>query len=347
MELKVDTVELPVFDGNLSKWQEFKEFFLVLIDRQTFPDSIKLYQLRKHVTGKAFDTIKGYQSTGENYQAAWNDLVRRFERRKETVQEYIRKFLEIPPTFSRAFYHRLQQMIDDTNQMIRALPNLGVDITNWDPFIVLILMVKLDDDTKARWRELTGRNEVTSVTQLIEFLEQRSNNLRPNQSDRLSTLLRGEGGRKGPKRVFQVTDGKDKEKKPKKDGESGSCPVCKGPHKVWNCEKLLKKCAEVRTDIIRTLKICFKCLLKHQIGLCEADDCAYCGGPHNILLCFKKERDDRKIAKREVQHNLAGQSDQSSAKKEKKQIQFNEFSDEEDPFQPSTSAAVVKKNSKK
>lgn len=25
--------------------------------------------------------------------------------------------------------------------------------------------------------------------------------------------------------------------------------------------------------------------------MCNAEDCSYCGGPHHVLLCYKKEND--------------------------------------------------------
>lgn len=43
--------------------------------------------------------------------------------------------------------------------------------------------------------------------------------------------------------------------------------------------------------MIKDLKMYFECLLKHQIGECDSGSCPYCDGPHNILLCYKKEND--------------------------------------------------------
>lgn len=100
--------------------------------------------------------------------------------------------------------------------------------------------------------------------------------LHPDQGERLSYMLRGEHKRP-PKRVFQITKEKLK------------CSVCGGPHRIWNCEKLKKECTKARTEIIKTLKMRFKCLLKHQMGMCQAEDCSYCGVPHNVFICYKKE----------------------------------------------------------
>lgn len=118
----------------------------------------------------------------------------------------------------------------------------------------------------------------------MEFLETRAFELEPSQGDRLSQILRGEVRSKYSKKVFQVQENKERRERPKLE-----CPLCKEPHRLWNCEKLKKECAKVRTDIIKSLKICFKCLMKHQLGICEHEVGTYCGGLHNVLLCYKKE----------------------------------------------------------
>lgn len=46
--------------------------------------------------------------------------------------------------------------------------------------------------------------------------------------------------------------------------------------------------------MLEKLGACFKCLLKHEIGECKKRDCPYCGGPHNLLLCYKKENAEKK-----------------------------------------------------
>lgn len=145
---------------------------------------------------------------------------------------------------------------------------------------------KLDEFTRYQWKEKQGRTSF-SVSQLIDFLEQRAMELQPSQGERLSQMLRGDNNKKGPpRRIFQINEQRHEKSEIKKE-----CHLCKGPHRLWNCDKLKSECAKVRTDMLRTLRVCFKCLLKHEIGLCDQEDCSYCGGPHHILLCYKKEND--------------------------------------------------------
>lgn len=97
MQLKLDRIELPIFKGDLVEWNSFKDLFIILIhNNDQIDNTLKLHQLRSHLRGTAFDTIKGYQLIGANYAAAWEDLLKRYDRTDNIIQEYIKKFIEMP-----------------------------------------------------------------------------------------------------------------------------------------------------------------------------------------------------------------------------------------------------------
>lgn len=309
VQLKLDAIQLPFFNGDLTTWEAFRDLFDQLVDKSTkLSNTVKFHQLRTHLKGVAFDTIRGYQLTGSNYQAAWNDVKKRFDRKEDLVDEYIRKFLEIPAILHRPNFMSLRHVIDTTNQMIRALPHLGVEVSQWDPFIELIIGMKLDDETRHEWKQKKGPHAKANVKETLEWLETRAFELQPTQTDRLSRLLKSDTRRPHPtKKIFQVNEKgglKPPNEKPKK------CLICGGPHKIRDCTKFKNECAKARTEIIKSLKLCFKCLLKHQLGMCEQEDCNYCGKPHNIMLCYKKENDN--TANRQ-QHGKSGTSPRTTS----------------------------------
>jgi Protein of unknown function (DUF1759) len=105
VQMKLDTIKLPYFKEDLTEWIPFKELFLSLVHKnKNMDDSVRFLQLSNHSRGAALDTIRGYQPSGVNYKAAWNDLKKRFDRKGEIVQEYIRKFLEVPAITSKSTY---------------------------------------------------------------------------------------------------------------------------------------------------------------------------------------------------------------------------------------------------
>lgn len=290
--IKIGSIEIPVYTGNLEEWESFRDLFEFLVHKsKRLNKTVKFHQLRTHLKGQALDTIRGYQVTGTNYDAAWEDLKKRYDRTDELVDEYIRKFFEVRAIEHKATFSALRAIIDVTNQMLRALPNLGIIVKQWDAIVGLIVCSKLNEELRNDWKQKKGREKLKAITDLLDHLETKAIELQPSQGDRLSQIMKGDNRGRRPKRVvFQVSEQKPEEKR----ANDKKCLVCKGNHAIWNCYKLKNECAKVRTEIVKSLKLCFKCLLKHQVGLCDESECEYCKGPHHVLLCYKKENEEKR-----------------------------------------------------
>lgn len=295
--LKIGSIDIPTFSGNLEDWEPFKDLFEHLVHQsKRMSHAVKFYQLRTHLKGAALDTIRGYQVTGHNYEAAWTDLKNRYNRTDELIEEYIRKFFESRSVEGRPNFIVLRKIIDSTNQMRRALPNLGASVENWDPIINLIIGSKLNEELRSEWAQKRARENLKSTTDFLTLLESKAIELQPKQSDRLSQMLKGDTKCKlPPRKVFQITEKKPEKKNDAKPvaANKKECILCKGNHHVWDCNMLKKESAKARTGIIRALGLCFKCLLKHRVGMCDNDDCEYCGGAHHVMICYKKENEEK------------------------------------------------------
>lgn len=289
---KIGQIILPPFSGNLEEWESFKALYETVIHSSTkMNKTVKFNQLRTLLKGQALDAIRGYQLTGTNYDAAWEHLKKRYDRKDELIDEYIRKFFETKTLDTKTNYVAIRKIIDYTNQMLRALPNLGANIGHWDPIVNLIICSKLNEDLRSEWVRKKVTREISNETcDLLDFLEEKAIELQPKQSERFSEMLKGDTRKKHPqKKVFQTNESKPEPKKKNKN----ECLMCKGNHSIWDCNILKKESAKARSGIIKALGLCFKCLLKHRAGLCDNEECEYCGGPHHILLCFKKENEDK------------------------------------------------------
>lgn len=295
--LKIGSINMPTFGGNLEEWEAFRDLFEHLVHKsKRISTTVKFYQLRTHLKGAALDTIRGYQVTGTNYEAAWIDLKKRYNRTDELIEEYIRKFFESRPVEHKPNFVILRKIIDSTNQMLRALPNLGATVNNWDPIVNLIISSKLSEELRSEWTEKRDRDNVKATADYLDFLERKAIELQPKQGDRLSQMLKGDHRCKLPqKKVFQITEKKlDRKVETNPDGvKKRECLVCKGNHHAWDCNMLKKESAKARTSIIKALGLCFKCLLKHRADLCDSDDCEYCGGTHHVMLCYKRENENK------------------------------------------------------
>lgn len=75
--------------------------------------------------------------------------------------------------------------------MLRALPGLNVNVTQWDPFILFTLLSKLDEETRITWRNFIGRRENATVAELLEFLETKAIESQPSMPVHIYNMLSG------------------------------------------------------------------------------------------------------------------------------------------------------------
>lgn len=62
VQLKLDAIQLPFFSGDLTTWEAFRDLFDQLVDKSNkLSDTVKFHQLRSHLKGVAFDTIRGLE----------------------------------------------------------------------------------------------------------------------------------------------------------------------------------------------------------------------------------------------------------------------------------------------
>ena len=65
---------------------------------------------------------------------------------------------------------------------------------------------------------------------------------------------------------------------------NGECEYCKGTHRIFNYEKLLRLPIESRIKDIKQLKLCLNYLRKgHWSKECKSSGCKLCKAKHNSL----------------------------------------------------------------
>lgn len=288
VELKLDRLELPYFSGNLLEWIAFRDQFIDLAhNNSNLTTMIKFHLLRTHLKGAALETVAGYQFTASNYLAAWEDLLNRYDRTDSIIEEYIRRFVELPLLTNGSNGQKYTHMINVTNQMLRALPNWGINVQSWDAWVKFMLSAKMDDSTRKQWKQEIKRKQKVPLKDMMEFLETRALETQSSQGERFRNSMNHQDRKRNDARVFHVQ-------------ESGKCPNCNQDHPIYRCPKMLAIPAKQRLEIIRDLKLCVKCLRSHGKDECKFKECAHCGKPHNHLLCFKKENEINQTQKETI-----------------------------------------------
>ncbi|XP_049548300.1 uncharacterized protein LOC125959515 [Anopheles darlingi] len=93
--LRLPKVELPSFDGEVTKWLTFKDRCLAMVhDAAEMPDVVKLQYLLAALKDKVARDFEYVQITAENYLSTWEVLVKRYDNSKTLKREYPRNQIE-------------------------------------------------------------------------------------------------------------------------------------------------------------------------------------------------------------------------------------------------------------
>jgi len=78
--VKLVPLEIPQFSGAYTEWAAYHDIFSALVHSNDQISNIqKFFYLRSSLSGDAESVIKCIQTTADNYNAAWNSLIERYD----------------------------------------------------------------------------------------------------------------------------------------------------------------------------------------------------------------------------------------------------------------------------
>ena len=147
--LKLPQIELETFDGNPLHWESFWDVFKSTIhDNNSIDDIVKFTYLRKSLTGKAADALKGLTLTSNNYRNACKILVDRFADPQVVISANIDQLLELSPVKSSKNIEHLRNLFDKIEIHTRNLELLDVNSEHYGPILISLIMNKLPEDLR-------------------------------------------------------------------------------------------------------------------------------------------------------------------------------------------------------
>ena len=82
-------VQIPTFSGNKRNYQSWKAAFLACIDSAPATGEYKLLQLRHYLSGEALNVIENLGHSSTAYEAAKEQLERKYGGRRRQIAMYI------------------------------------------------------------------------------------------------------------------------------------------------------------------------------------------------------------------------------------------------------------------
>lgn len=283
INLRMEPIKLPVFDGAKENWILFREQFLSFVhEKKTIQKAVKMHMLFSHLSDKALRVIKGITPVASNYDRAWNCLNNRYNNNQMLINHHLKRFFGLVST-TNDDPTSLTRLVDGTNELINSLPGLNEPMKTWDSILIFCLMNKIDKHTQDDWNRYTQGGTQT-LGELLEFLDQKAQ----TNETAISTLLnkptfkKPEFKKGGFKRsIFHLTP----------EPSARKCKICGENHPLFRCPKFRSLPVRERIERARDIKVCLKCLSNHDPSVkCKFEKCPVCSKGHNRLLCYDDER---------------------------------------------------------
>ncbi|XP_045495961.1 uncharacterized protein LOC123694542 [Colias croceus] len=305
-------VDIPIFTGNYQQWVSFKNLFYEIVHvNPTLSNAQKMQYLKSKIKGDAERLIQHLQISSENYITCWDILNHRYENKKLIFASHMNMILGLPNMQIQSLV-QLKKMYDATKESLNAIKNLDVDISSWDPIIVHILALKLDNQSHADYVEsLKQPRELPVLQDFLDYLEskftmleqsrrkqepviQKPSYIKPNfyptysqEVNRLSNYVRNNnyqvnqhnysGNRHSPKPIMKTYHLSSK--------INITCPLCNLEHGLYKCKTFLDQPNEIKFKTLNRINICINCLFSHNGKPCSSfHRCRICNRAHNTIL---------------------------------------------------------------
>lgn len=275
-QVKLPKIHIKPFDGRIENWVSFKQLFDSLVHKAEIPYVEKLHYLVTSVEGPAYELIKSYPLSDDNYKLAYNALVKAFENKRQIAAAYYDKILSCKPVTVKNS-KELERVLGTFTQNLAILNHYGLPDSNF--MLFHLLWSKLDSPTKEAFElQHDSDVDVPIFKDVQNFIEKRIRALENSSS------LGAVGDDK------KQTHATPKVTKQVLVAAKVECGICSLPHDIVKCPKFKKLTAEERFAAAKEKKICIQCLSSsHTVRQCKSSTrCQQCQRPHHNLLHFSE-----------------------------------------------------------
>lgn len=270
VEVRLPKLNIPIFEGEYMEFKSFYDLFTSSIHNNLSLTAAQKFQyLKGLLKGEPFMLVKHLNVSDSNYEEALNKLRERYDKPSIVVDSLIKTFFNIPKVSRQQDLRKLSNVADE---VIRGLRAQGAKAEERDPWLIHILLQKIDRDAHQAWAEHTNKVEFPSVENFISFINSRCDAL-----ERLPYLQKVEGNL--PKSKVGKSYAGTMQK---------CCPSCHENHHLSYCDNFLKLPVPQRREFIKLKRLCFNCLRPghNSQGCTSTNKCQFCGLPHHSSIHY-------------------------------------------------------------
>lgn len=282
---------LPKFDGDYTKWTEFKAQFTNRVHNSTkMQDTDKLYRLKASVEGSAAIALGMWQLIPENYSKAWNKLCDIYDNEYLMVRSHIQDILNINQ-LTESSGENLRYILDTVSNSMDQLNSLNANIA--ELIIMQLMESKLDPETLKEWEMSRHHRNVPTFSEFSLFLDKRVR-LLSNKLPTTITIKEKKSDVKGTiksikenVRVQPYPSGRFNQFS-RQNMPPSLCRLCKADHGLFKCPTFLAWSIPIRQSKVKEWGLCVSCLRSHKGRCFKPRVCYLCENMiHNSVLCPK------------------------------------------------------------
>lgn len=273
--IKLPTLSLIKFDGDILNWLSFRDSFeSAVVSNHALSDVQKFQYLKSNLIGEPAQLISGLTLNSANFSHAMELLDERYGQTNKIISAHMRALWDLASPTDTPF--SLRTFSDELESLIRGLKTLGKTEDTYGDLLVPMILDKLPTSTK---RQMSRYQRSTDYT---------LNTLRDALQREIEILQVGDTypdtSQRGERATASAFYTKTQSKINKFDVNK-PCIYCKGKHNAINCE--IVKDPSKRYAIVKENKLCFNCLSStHRAKDCRSTRrCRKCERKHHTSLC--------------------------------------------------------------
>ncbi|XP_055611269.1 uncharacterized protein LOC129757912 [Uranotaenia lowii] len=286
INVKLPSISVPTFSGERKHWRSFKDIYETTIhSRNDLRDSLKMQYLISYLEGDAKRMVSSFPISDANYMEAWEALTSFYDKKKYTVFALVREFVD-QPAVSATTPQSLRKLVATSDDVVRQLNALGAEYNTRDPWLIHLVLEKLDKETRSLWAQRITEVENPSFEQFLEFLDNRCDALETCTAFSRMEVTTGkkefekkqfQGGRKVQTLHTTATENKQK------------CAKCSSEHPIYQCSDFKNMNLKSKRELVQKERLCYNCLRNsHTVKQCQSKSVcrtADCKQRHHTLLC--------------------------------------------------------------
>lgn len=282
-----EPIRLNEFSGEHREWGEWRAVYDSLYhNNPRLENAHKFQYLKRALKGKAAGLLAGWQALGENYEEAYQLLVRAYENRYLKTMAHLDSMFNIKQC-ERETHESIRALIDSVNGASRQLRVAGSPVEHWDHIVAHILITRMPRRTLNAWESANDLNDMPPIAEVIAFLEKRA---RAALNLEVNAYSANKHSQRSSKATPEQKDTVISTNSRQQTSTAGlKCHHCRENHSIYKCSKFKSLNVRQRADRIKALNLCTGCFRsthKSNSKDCQQQNCSRCPNvKHNSMLC--------------------------------------------------------------